>query len=214
MKGQWIASKTNGLNNQEILKMTDGQKKPKGAGKSSFELINSDILMEVLPVKPGSVVLDLACGKGIYCMFLSEIVGDTGLIYAVDLWEEGIRLIGKEIEEKNITNILPLLDDATAQIEIDDYSVDVCLMATVLHDFEEMNKSGAVIEQVKTILKPGGYLAVIEFKKIDGPPGPPMKIRLAEDDTEKMVSGYGFKKVKIVDIGEYNYLMIFKSIRS
>ncbi|MBT3805340.1 MAG: class I SAM-dependent methyltransferase [Desulfobacula sp.] len=194
--------------------MTDGQKKPKGAGKSSFELINSDILMEVLPVKPGSVVLDLACGKGIYCMFLSEIVGDTGLIYAVDLWEEGIRLIGKEIEEKNITNILPLLDDATAQIEIDDYSVDVCLMATVLHDFEEMNKSGAVIEQVKTILKPGGYLAVIEFKKIDGPPGPPMKIRLAEDDTEKMVSGYGFKKVKIVDIGEYNYLMIFKSIRS
>ncbi|MBT4507811.1 class I SAM-dependent methyltransferase, partial [Desulfobacula sp.] len=100
------------------------------------------------------------------------------------------------------------------QIEIDDYSVDVCLMATVLHDFEEMNKSGAVIEQVKTILKPGGYLAVIEFKKIDGPPGPPMKIRLAEDDTEKMVSGYGFKKVKIVDIGEYNYLMIFKSIRS
>ena len=214
MKGQWIASKTNGLNNQEILKMTDGQKKPKGAGKSSFELINSDILMEVLPVKPGSVVLDLACGKGIYSMFLSEIVGDTGLIYAVDLWEEGIRLIGKEIEEKNITNILPLLDDATAQIEIDDYSVDVCLMATVLHDFEEMNKSGAVIEQVKTILKPGGYLAVIEFKKIDGPPGPPMKIRLAEDDTEKMVSGYGFKKVKIVDIGEYNYLMIFKSIRS
>ncbi|MBT4507812.1 fibrillarin-like rRNA/tRNA 2'-O-methyltransferase, partial [Desulfobacula sp.] len=94
--------------------MTDGQKKPKGAGKSSFELINSDILMEVLPVKPGSVVLDLACGKGIYSMFLSEIVGDTGLIYAVDLWEEGIRLIGKEIEEKNITNILPLLDDATA----------------------------------------------------------------------------------------------------
>ena len=147
-------------------------------------------------------------------MFLSEIVGDTGLVYAVDLWEEGIQLIGKEIEEKNITNILPFLDDATEQIEIDDYSVDVCLMATVLHDFEEMNKSGAVLEQVKTILKPGGHLAVIEFKKIDGPPGPPMKIRLSENDTEKMVSDYGFKKVKTVDIGEYNYLMMFKSIGS
>ncbi len=194
--------------------MTNGQKKPKGAGKSSFELINSDILIEVLPVKPGSVVLDLACGKGIYSMFLSEIVGDTGLVYAVDLWEEGIQLIGKEIEEKNITNILPFLDDATEQIEIDDYSVDVCLMATVLHDFEEMNKSGAVLEQVKTILKPGGHLTVIEFKKIDGPPGPPMKIRLSENDTEKMVSDYGFKKVKTVDIGEYNYLMMFKSIGS
>ena len=31
--------------------MTDEQKNPKGAGKSSFDLINSDILKDVLPVK-------------------------------------------------------------------------------------------------------------------------------------------------------------------
>lgn len=190
--------------------MTNSQIMPKGSGKSSFDLINSDILKNVLPVEPGSVVLDLACGRGIYSMFLSEIVGDTGLLYAVDLWEEGLQLLGKEIDEKNITNILPMLNDATQKIEIDDYSVDVCLMASVLHDFEEMNKSGNVIEQVKTILNPGGYLAVIEFKKVSGPPGPPKKIRLSEDQTEKMVTGYGFKKIKTVDIGDYNYLMIFQ----
>ena len=190
--------------------MTDDHKKPKGAGKSSLELINSDKLTDTLPLNPGSTVLDLACGKGIYSVFLSKIVGDTGLVYAVDLWEEGLQILGKEIEEQNITNILPLLDDATKQIEIDDYSVDVCLMATVLHDFEEMDKAGAVLEQIKTILKPGGHLAVIEFKKIEGPPGPPIKIRLSEDETEKMVTGYGFKKVKVADIGEYNYLMTFQ----
>lgn len=192
--------------------MTEPQKKPKGAGKSSFELINSDILSDVLQVKAGFVILDLACGKGIYSMFLSKIVGDTGLVYAVDLWEEGLRLLGKEIEEKNITNILPMLNDATNKIEIDDYSVDICLMATVLHDFEEMNRSGNVIEQVKTILKPGGHLAVIEFKKTDGPPGPPKKIRLSEDETEKMITGYGFKRVSTVEIGDYNYLMVFQSV--
>jgi ubiquinone/menaquinone biosynthesis C-methylase UbiE len=71
--------------------MNDTHKKPKGAGKSSFELINPNILTDMLPVKPGSVVLDLACGKGIYSMFLSEIVSDQGLIYAVDLWKEGLR---------------------------------------------------------------------------------------------------------------------------
>ena len=194
--------------------MTDEQKNPKGAGKSSFDLINSDILKDVLPVKSGSVVLDLACGKGIYSMFLSEIIGDTGLVYAVDLWQEGLQLLDKEIEDKNINNILPMLNDATAEIEIDDYSVDVCLMATVLHDFEEMNKSGAVLELLKTILKPGGHLAVIEFKKIDGPPGPPKKIRLSEDETEKMVAGYGFRTVRTEDIGEYNYLMLFKETDS
>ncbi len=191
--------------------MNETNKNPKGAGKSSFELIDSDILKEMLPLKPGSVVLDLACGKGIYSMFLSEIVGETGLIYAVDLWEEGLQLLGKEIEEKGISNILPMLNDATKEIEIDDYSVDVCLMATVLHDFEEVNKSSTVLKQLKTILKPGGHLAVIEFKKIDGPPGPPKQIRLSENETEKMVSGYGFKKIKAVEIGDYNYLIIFRT---
>jgi len=190
--------------------MTDDHKKPKGAGKSSFELINPDKLTDMLPLKAGSTVLDLACGKGIYSIFLSKIVGEEGLIYAVDLWEEGLQILGKEIEEKNITNILTLLDDATEEIEIDDYSVDVCFMATVLHDFEKMNKSGAVLKQIKTILKPGGCLAVIEFKKIEGPPGPPKKIRLSEEETEKMVTGYGFKKGSFVDIGDYNYLMTFQ----
>ncbi len=38
------------------------------------------------------------------------------------------------------------MNDATEQIDIDDHSVDLCLMATVLHDFDEMDKSGAVLE--------------------------------------------------------------------
>jgi len=106
--------------------MTEKQKNPKGAGKSSFDLINSDTLKAVLPLNTGSVVLDLACGKGVYSMFLSEIIGEPGLVYALDLWEEGLQILGKEIEDKNITNILPMLNDAIKKIEIDDYSVDVC----------------------------------------------------------------------------------------
>ena len=190
--------------------MPENLKTPKGAGKSSFELINSETLADALPLKTGSVVLDLACGKGIYSLFLSEIVGDSGLIYALDLWEEGLQILEKEIEAKKITNILPLLSNATEPIQIDDYSVDVCLMATVIHDFEEMNRSDAVLKQVKTILKPEGYLAVIEFKKIDGPPGPPLKIRLSTDETAKIVTAYGFKQVRIIDMGDFNYLMLFQ----
>ena len=191
--------------------MNDTHKKPKGAGKSSFELINPKILMDMLPVETGSVVLDLACGKGIYSIFLSEIVSDQGLIYAVDLWKEGLALLEEQIKTRDIINIKTLLNDATEQIDIDNYSVDVCLMATVLHDFEEINKACIVLKQIKTILKPGGYLAVIEFKKIEGPPGPPVKIRLSEDEVEKMVTDYGFKKEKTADIGDYNYLMTFRS---
>lgn len=195
--------------------MGDNAKKlPKGAGKSSFELIETTKIVNTLPIKPGSMVLDLACGKGAYSIFLSDIVGENGLIYAVDLWEEGLLLLRDQINQKGITNIMQLVADVTRhnQIDIDDHSVDICLMATVLHDFEEASQTEPVLKLVKNLLRPNGYLAVIEFKKIEGPPGPPIKIRLSEDDVDKMVTGYGFKKMKTVDIGAYNYLITFKSV--
>jgi ubiquinone/menaquinone biosynthesis C-methylase UbiE len=131
-------------------------KNPKGAGKSSFDLVDLKKISEVLPVKPGSVVLDLACGRGDYSVYFSEIVGEQGLVYALDLWEEGIMLLEKRIKKQNITNIMTLISDAARQIDIDDYSVDMCLMATVLHDFEEAGQPEAVLKAVKTILKPNG----------------------------------------------------------
>ncbi len=193
-------------------KMTVERSKPKGAGKSSFDLINPATLAQVLPAGPGSVVLDLACGRGHYATFLSGIVGDAGMVYAVDLWEEGLQLLAEAIEQRNITNIQPMLADATGEIAIEAGTVDVCLMATVLHDFEEMGRGDAVVRQVRSLLRPDGHLAVIEFKKIDGPPGPPRKIRLSEQETEAIVTGCGFGKVRSVDMGEYSYLTLFQSI--
>ncbi|MBU0993486.1 MAG: methyltransferase domain-containing protein [Proteobacteria bacterium] len=188
--------------------------KPKGAGKSSFELIDANKLADNLPLKKGLVILDLACGRGAYSLHMSEIVGDEGLIYAMDLWDEGLLQLDKQIEEQNITNILPLHVDATIpeQIDIDDYSIDICMMATVLHDFKEANQTEAVLKEVKRLLKPNGCLAIIEFKKMEGPPGPPIHIRLSENEVEKLVTGYGFEKSKVTDIGKYNYVMTFRSI--
>ena len=59
-----------------------------------------------------------------------------------------------------------------------------------------------VLEEIKTLLKPNGCLAVIEFKKVEGPP---MHIRLSENEVEKMVTRHGFVKKKTVHIGELIY---------
>jgi len=185
------------------------QAKPKGAGKSSFELINTDILKQMLPMKQGAVILDLACGKGLYSQFLSDLTGPAGLVYAVDLWEEGLQMLEEEARKKGNTNILTIKTDATREINIDAHSLDLCLMATVLHDFKEMDAEHTVLKQVLSLLKPGGCLAIIEFKKIDGPPGPPAHIRLSQEETEKLVTGEGFKQINTAELGDYNYLTTF-----
>lgn len=58
-------------------------------------------------------------------------------------------------------------------------------------------------------MKPGGPLAVVEFDKMEGPPGPLVWIRLGTEEEENLVSHYGSEKTRLARVGLYNYLILF-----
>ena len=188
---------------------TNSHTKPTGAGKSSFDLIDVDAFYRELDLKAGTTFLDVACGRGAYCLKASEIVGSAGTVYAVDLWPEGIEQLKVSAVEKNALNINAFVSDAGRHIPVDDQVVDVCLMATVLHDFVDDQISEEVLHEIVRVLKTGGMLAIVEFKKIDGPPGPPVHIRLSPEAVGDLLAPYGFAKIKLTDVGPFNYLMLF-----
>lgn len=185
---------------------------PVAAGKSSFDLIDKAKTFSVLDVKPNSSFLDLACGTGKYSIEVSKIIGKKGTVYAVDLWEEGIQALNSKIEAQNITNIKTIVADISKKIALEDNSIDACLMATIIHDLSKRARD-ATIREVARVLKPEGILNIIEFKKIDEGPGPPVDIRLQEGEIESIVSIHGFKKVYAGEAGAYNYILKFKRIR-
>jgi len=185
------------------------KEKPQGAGGSSFQLIDAEKVLGKLHLKKGNILLDLACGQGEYAIEFSKIVGKEGLIYAVDLWDENIVQLRKESSAAGIKNIKAIVADVSKVMPIGNDSVDVCLMATVLHDLILEKAADEAIKEVRRVLKPNGLLAIIEFKKIDVPPGPPMKIRLNPNEVESIVRPFGFIKNELKEVGEYNYLMTF-----
>jgi len=184
--------------------------KPTAAGKSSYDLIDKDKFFKELNLQEGIAFLDVACGRGAYCLAASEIVGEKGRVYGVDLWEEGIELLKAAADEKSAGNIAALVSDAAKQIPVDGRSIDVCLMATVLHDFVEDKIDQEVLHEIVRVVKPKGILAIMEFMKIDGPPGPPRQIRLSPEQVDSLLSPFGFKQEHCADVGPYNYLMLFK----
>ena len=187
---------------------------PPGAGRGSFDLIDSEALFKALRLKKGSAFLDIACGRGMYTLAAAGRVGAAGAVYAVDLWADGIAELEAEAAARGLANIKAMVADVGARLPLADRTVDVALMATVLHDLvEERNEEGALREAAR-VLKPGGRFAVVEFKKIDGPPGPPRKIRLEPEETERLVTRFGFAKpVAALDLGPYNYLLMFRRRR-
>ncbi len=183
---------------------------PTGAGKSSFDLIDVDQFFRELNLPLGISFLDVACGRGAYCLAAAEIVGETGRVCGVDLWEEGIERLKAAADEKSARNIEAFVSDAAKQIPVDDHTIDVCLMATVLHDFVEDKIEQEVLHQMVRVIKPDGMLAVMEFKKIDGPPGPPRHIRLSPEQVDDLLTPYGFRQERVADVGPYNYLVLYK----
>ena len=182
--------------------------KPPGAGKSSYALIDPGALWAELNLPQGITFLDLGCGQGNYSLAAASHIGPTGVVYAVDLWEEGLVALKERAALEGRTNLKPLAAPA-GQVPVESNSVDVGLMATVLHDLVEAGTAAGALAEVARVIKAGGRLAIVEFDKIDGPPGPPRHIRLDPAEVEALVAPCGFARQKTVKLGPYNYLITF-----
>ena len=183
--------------------------KPVAAGKSSFDLINTEEMFAIIDLKLHSIFLDLACGVGNYSVEIANRIGDKGKIYAVDLWQEGIAALNQKISVAGIKNIKTRVADITTRLPFEENSVDACLLATILHDLPSSGQRTA-IQEIARLLKPGGMLNIVEFKKIDKGPGPPLRIRMDEQDVDSLVTKHGFTKVAGADVGEFNYLLRYE----
>lgn len=184
--------------------------RPPGAGKSSFDLIDTRKLFGHLDIPEGSTFLDLGCGSGAYSVFAAGLVGIRGQVIAVDLWDEGIASLQRRMSELGIANIRTIIADIGKPLpQLADDSIDLCFMATVLHDLVEAGTSEGALREIRRIVAPRGHLAIVEFKKTEGPPGPPLKIRLSPEELADIVKPYGFTGQGVFELGPHNYLAIF-----
>jgi ubiquinone/menaquinone biosynthesis C-methylase UbiE len=166
-----------------------------------------ELVFSELKLKEGDFFLDAGCGAGDYAIQASTIVGESGVVYALDIWEGVIDSLVEKAASQGIRNIRAMVSDITCQLPIKDNCIDICLIATVLHAIKT-DQNWDLFKEIRRILKPGGRVAIIECKKEDLPVGPPMSMRLSPEEIENSIIQFGFVKTNLVDLG-YNYLIQF-----
>lgn len=182
---------------------------PTGAGKSSFDLVDTDNLFAHLGLRPGSRCLDLGCGGGAYSLALSKRVGSDGKVVAFDLWEAGIESLKRTVEQEGIENIQAEVVDAGAAFPLPDRCIDLCLMATVFHDLVRDGVHTAALGEIRRVLAVDGRLALVEFEKRSGPPGPPIEVRLSPEESTALVAPFGFASRGLNPVGAHTYLSLY-----
>ena len=184
------------------------------SGKSSKAYLDADKVLKEIGLKSGAYFLDIGSGEGYFSIAASRMVGGKGRVYAIDSYEESLDKLREHIRREKISNLEAIVADATREIPLADGIVDVCLMANVLHGFVNDEEVAGVMHEIARVMKTGGIFAVVDFKKIDPPPGPPISIRLAPDEVERKLSVFGFQKTRVADLGPYHYAVMFSKFSS
>ena len=106
-----------------------------------------------MELKKGQTILDYGCGIASFSIPAAKLVGDGGIVYALDIHPLAIRAVEKEIKKKRISNIKTIL--SAQETGLPDGSVDVVLLYDV---FQMISDKAKLLEELHRVLKSGGIL--------------------------------------------------------
>ncbi len=85
--------------------------------------------------------------------------------------------------------------------------MDLIFICDVLH---HIGGRGEYLPKLKAALKPGGRVVNIDFYKKPLPVGPPVAMKLSEDEVIGEFKATGFRLVKRNDFLPYQYFLVFE----
>jgi len=106
-----------------------------------------------LDIRPGSVVLDVGAGTGVFIPFLRQRIGGDGKILAIDIAEEMLH----RARTKSCNGAVDYLNADVAHIPLPDASVDSVVCYSSFPHFQD--KPGAFAE-IHRVIKRGGRLFI------------------------------------------------------
>lgn len=140
----------------------------------------TDLLLDNLPLEPGSVAADIGAGTGYFSLPMAERVGPTGRVLAVDIQPEMLAIIADRVAAANLDNVDTILATETDP-RLPPNSVDMALLVDAYHEFSYPRE---VMAGVVAGLKPGGRVVLIEYRAED--PRVPIK-RLHKMSAEQAI---------------------------
>jgi len=187
---------------------------PDSKGTGGF--MNPEKIIGGFGIKEGMMIADFGSGAGYFTILLGQRVGKNGKVYALDIQEsalDNVRVKAKAAGLENVETIRSNLE-VLGGSGLADNSQDIVLLANIL--FQSDLKKEIVKEAVR-VLKSGGSLVVIDWKRAAGAMpdgrqgfGPPDDLRTDEIAMRSLVLGEGLIFENDIDAGQFHYGMKFR----
>lgn len=139
-------------------------------------------------------ILDFGCRVGHYTIPAAKVVGNEGIVYAVDKESEALNVLGRKVTAHNLTNIRVTKTSAQTKLSLKSSVIDVVLLYDVLHYFRTDERTKLYHEAFR-VLKQGGLLSVYPKHTVEDNPLMELRhIRSTDVRQEILSSGFQFER--------------------
>jgi len=166
-----------------------------------------DKMIDLLGLKPGQMVADIGAGTGYISWRMAQKITPNGKVYGVDIQQEMLDLLAKNMKERGITKVVGVLGTETDP-KLPPSSTDLVIMVDVYHEFSEPYE---MMTNIVNALKPGGRVAFVEYRAED--PDVPIKLvhKMSEAQVKKEAAAVGLEWEKTIgDLPRQHLILVRK----
>ena len=165
----------------------------------------SEVLRALSPA-PGQVACDIGAGPGYFSLRLSQAVGASGAVYAVDVEPRILQVLVARIEKSNAKNVVPVLGLRGDPL-LPRSRCDLILIVDTFHHFPD---PVAYLRRLAVSLRKGGRIVNIDFHKRELPVGPPVDHKVSREEFLARAQAAGLSLVKEHTFLPYQYFLVME----
>jgi ubiquinone/menaquinone biosynthesis C-methylase UbiE len=169
---------------------------------SRAEWQKPEAIIENLGPLTGKTVADIGTGTG---YFAFPIAKKTAKVIAIDIDKRFLDYIDHKKKTQKIGVNIETRLTAPDSSGLKSSEADMVLIVDTYHHIEDRLE---YLQKLKKCLRKGGVLVIVEFKKEKTPPGPPVQLRLAEEQVASELKSAGFTVLSADrDMLPYQYII-------
>lgn len=159
----------------------------------------------------GQRCADLGVGRQAnFTIAAAEIVGPRGLVYAVDVVKSILSTVESKARLHKVNNIVTVWSDLEvygAAKAIGDASLDLGMLITVLFQSKQRK---AMMEESVRMVKSGGKLLVVDWKKTETTFGPAVEFRPDPAEIKALAAELGLTLQEEFEAGPFHFALVFQ----
>ena len=159
-------------------------------------------VLRALKLAPDAAVADLGSGTGYFAVRLARAL-PQGRVFGADVEPDMVRFLNQRAAREKLPNLashLAAADDAKLPAKVD--------LVLVVDTYHHIPQRGLYFGKLRGSLKPGGRVAIIDFRP-DASVGPPKHTRIAQSSVAEEMTLAGYRLAEEQGFLPHQYFLVF-----